>query len=64
MIQQEIFYFGNKKFIRTYSDERRYVVRDGVEYDEAQDLAEFNYQYIEGRLIPIEQENDEEFSIT
>lgn len=64
MIKQEIFYIGEKEFIRTYSDENRYVVRDGIEYVEAQDFSEFNYQYTEGDLIPIEEkENNEEFSI-
>ena len=58
MIQQEIFYINDKKLIRTYSDAGRYVVRDGEEYTEAQDLAEFNYQYTEGNLIPVEEEED------
>ena len=58
MIKQEIFYLNNKEFIRTYSDEGRYVVRDGVEYEEAQDLKEFNRQYTEGDRIPIE-DNEE-----
>lgn len=64
MIQQETFYIENRKFIRTYSDSGRFVVRDGIEYSEAQDPAEFDRQYIEGDLIPIEEEeNNEEFSI-
>ena len=58
MIKQESFYMNGREFIRTYSDEGRYVVRDDVEYTEAQDLAEFHYQYIEGDLIPIEEEED------
>ena len=63
MIKQEIFYLGKKEFIRTYSDENRYVVRDGVEYSEACDPVEFNRQYIEGDIMPIEKENEEEVSI-
>ena len=58
MIKQEFFYLNNKEFVRTYSDEGRYVVRDGIEYTEAQDLKELNRQYTEGDLIPIEN-NDE-----
>ena len=58
MIRQEIFYLNNKEFVRTYSDEGRYVIRDGVEYEEAQDLKEFNHQYTEGDRIPIE-DNEE-----
>lgn len=58
MIKQEIFYLNNKEFVRTYSNEGRYVVRDGVEYEEAQDLKEFNRQYTEGDRIPIE-DNEE-----
>ena len=58
MIKQENFYINGREFIRTYSDEGRYVVRDDVEYTEAQDLAEFHYQYIEGDLIPAEEKED------
>lgn len=60
MIQQEIYYLGNLQITRTYSDEGRYVVRDGVEYEEAQDPTELNRQYIEGDLIPINNEEREE----
>ena len=51
-IVQEHFYVGNREFIRTFSDEYRYVVRDGEEYDVAEDPAEFNRQYTEGDLSP------------
>jgi len=51
-IVQEHFYVGSREFIRTFSDEYRYVVRDGEEYDVAEDPAEFNRQYTEGDLIP------------
>lgn len=62
MIQQEIFYIGKRQFIRTYSDQGRYVVRDNIEYEEAQDPSEFNRKYTEGDLISTE-ENNEEVSI-
>lgn len=54
MIVQEHFTVNGRDFIRTYSDDGRYVV-GGVpagEYSEATDPAEFNRQYVEGDLIP------------
>ena len=59
MIKQEFFILNNKEFVRTYSDEGRYVVRDDVEYDEAQDFKELNRQYTEGNFIPIDKEEEE-----
>ena len=38
-------------FTRTMSDDDRYVVRDGVEYDEAWDPAVYGRTYVEGRKI-------------
>ena len=60
MIKQEFFILNDKEFVRTYSDEGSYVIRDGVEYDEAQDLKEFNRQYIEGDLIPVKDNKEDE----
>lgn len=54
MIIQEHFDVNGHDFIRTYSDAGRYVVRDGVEYEEACDPAEFGRQYTEGDLIPVD----------
>lgn len=54
MIVQEHFFVDGQDFIRTYSDSGRYVVRDGVEYSEACDPAEFGRQYAEGELMPEE----------
>ena len=51
MIRTENLTIGERAFVRTYSDEGRYVVRDGVSYEEAVDPAEFNRQYTEGDLI-------------
>lgn len=59
MIVQEHFEAGGKDFIRTVSDSGRYVVRDGVEYSEACDPAEFGRTYTEGELIPAEERTDE-----
>lgn len=52
MIVTENFKAGESDFTRTYSDAGRYVVRDGVEYSEACDLAELGRQYTEGDLMP------------
>ena len=51
MIIQESFNLNGRDFIRTTSDENRYVVRDGIPYEEAWDPTEFHRQYIEGEVI-------------
>lgn len=51
MIIQETYILGNREFIRTYSNENRYVVREDIEYSEANDPAEFHREYTEGRLM-------------
>ena len=48
----ETFYVGEREFTRTFSDSGRYVVRDGISYEEACDPAEFGCTYTEGDLIP------------
>ena len=59
MIIQEHFDVNGRDFIRTTSDSGRYVVRDGVEYSEACDPAEFGRSYTEGALIPAEERADD-----
>lgn len=54
MIVQEHFDVSGRNFVRTYSDAGRYVMRDGVEYSEACDPAEFGRVYTEGELMPPE----------
>lgn len=54
MIVTENFKVGERDFVRTYSDAGRYVVRDGVEYSEACDPAEFGRTYTEGDLMPVD----------
>lgn len=51
-IVTEHFDVNGRDFIRTYSDVNRYVVRDGVEYGEACDPAEFGRTYTEGDVMP------------
>lgn len=55
MIRTETYMIGEREFIRTWSDASRYVVRDGVEYSEANDPAEFGRVYTEGELMPPEE---------
>ena len=50
----EQFYIGERLFNKTYSDAGRDVVRDGVSYSEACDPAEFDRQYTEGEILPVD----------
>lgn len=52
MIKIETITINGREFIRTYSDENRYVVRDGVAYSEAIDPPEFGRVYTEGNAMP------------
>lgn len=56
MIVQTHFDVNGRDFIRTVSDAGRYVVRDGVSYEEACDPAIYNRQYTEGNIIQEEEE--------
>lgn len=51
-IKTEHFDVNGRDFIRTYSDASRYVERDGIEYSEACDPAEFGRVYTEGDIVP------------
>lgn len=65
MIKTENLTINEKAFIRTYSDEGKYVVRDGVKYVEAIDPAEFDRTYTEGDYISPPEEvipDDEELT--
>lgn len=42
---------NGRDFIRTVSDENRFVVRDGVNYEEAYDPVEYQREYTEGDKI-------------
>lgn len=59
MIVTEHFDVNGVDFIRTYSDSGRYVVRDGVEYSEACDPAEYGRTYTEGDYIEDESTAEE-----
>ena len=60
MIQTENFFIGEREFTRTYSDENRYVVRDGISYEEACDPTEFGRTYTEGDIIDGNSESNAE----
>ena len=60
MIVVEEFYVGDRLFNKTYSDEGRYVVRDGVSYVEACDPAEYGRVYEEGEIIEQDEVAEEE----
>lgn len=51
VIRTESLTIGGKDFTRTYSDAGRYVVRDGISYDEAIDPTELGRTYVEGAPI-------------
>ena len=61
-IVTQTYTINGKSFTKTYSDEGRYVVRDGIAYDEANDPTEFGRVYEEGDYIydPDEEVDDEE----
>ena len=56
-IVKEYFSINEREFVRTFSDAGRYVVRDGIAYDEACDPAEFGRTYIEGDLMPVDEDD-------
>lgn len=59
MIITETYMLNGREFTRTYSDANRYVVRDGIEYSEANDPSEFGRTYTEGDIMDESTEADE-----
>ena len=59
MIRTENFEINGIPFVRTYSDAGRYVVREGVSYEEACDPAELGRTYFEGDVIQTEELDEE-----
>lgn len=49
MIKQETLTIKNKQFIKTYSDENKYIlqVETGYKYSEAIDVTPLRYTYVE-----------------
>lgn len=65
MIVKEDITINGTQFVRTYSDEGRYVVRDNISYEEAIDPKGLNREYTEGEIITYTDDNipdDEELS--
>ena len=60
MIIIETVTINGKDYTRTYSDEGRYVVRDGVEYGEAIDPIGSGRAYYEGDVMPTDEPTDDE----
>ena len=60
MIRQENLQINGQEFVRTYSDDNRFVVRDGVSYSEAIDPAYLGRTYTEGEEMPDEEISEEE----
>ena len=58
MIIVETVTINGKEYMRTYSDEGRYVVRDGVEYGEAIDPIGSMREYYEGDVMPTDDGDD------
>ena len=53
MIVQENLTINGRAFVRTYSDTGKYVVREGISYEEAIDPAGLNRVYTEGAEMPV-----------
>ena len=60
MIITEQLEINGHDFIRTTSSENRYVVREGISYEEACDPAELGRIYTEGDVIPTTDADAEE----
>ena len=60
MIKTESLTIGGQEFTKTYSDDNRYVVRDGISYSEAIDPAYLGRTYTEGDVMPDEEISEEE----
>ena len=60
MIQTQTITIGGQEYTRTYSDDNRYVVRDGISYSEAVDPAYLGRTYTEGEEMPDEEITEEE----
>ena len=58
MIVKEKLTINGREFIKTYSDKGMMVEREGVQYSEAVDPAQFGREYTETD-VPIETEDEE-----
>lgn len=51
MIKTEVYSLGGMSITRTWSDDGRYVVRDGIAYEEANDPTDLGRTYTEGEYF-------------
>lgn len=51
MIKTEVYSLGGMSITRTWSDDGRYVVRDGISYEEANDPTDLGRTYTEGEYF-------------
>lgn len=51
MIKTEVYSLGGLSITRTWSDDGRYVVRDGVSYEVAEDPTDLGRTYAEGEYF-------------
>lgn len=63
MIVQTHFEINGREYIHTKSDAGRYVVKDGIAFEESYDLAELGKIFTEGKPIEHELEPFELFDI-
>lgn len=59
MVKLKIEMVGDTEFEYRYSDEGRYLLRDGAEYTEAWDPIGSGRKYTEGDIIPVEPDPEE-----
>lgn len=54
MVKLKIEMVNDREFEYRYSDEGRYLIRDGAEYTEAWDPIGSGREYAEGDIIPVD----------
>lgn len=51
MIVQEFFEVNGTEWVHTYSDAGRYILRDGLRFEDADDPVSFGRTYTEGKFF-------------
>lgn len=63
MIAKELITINNRNFIRQYSDENRYLIRDNARYTEAIDPEGIDREYTEGDYIEVVKPSEEDIEL-
>lgn len=63
MVVKETITINNRNFIRQYSDENRYLIRDNAQYTEAIDPEGIDREYTEGDYIEIIEHSEEDIEL-